>query len=145
VPPQLSIPYGARITVSGFPGAAYVLRNKDDAVHVGLILDDDVTELVRWFHPGDPTITWHGRADPGLIKPWWVKAPWIADWSNPVELFTVHASHFKKARYKGWSALDAQGLVTRADLLAMRAKRAPDVDICSIVQLGVQTQAKPGS
>jgi len=138
------IPYGARVTISSFPGAAYALRRKGVAIHVGLILDDDATELVRWFYPDDPMITWHGVADPGKIKPWWVRAPWVADWSDTEHLFIVHASHFMKARYKGWEALDAEGLVTRPDLLAMRAKRAPDVDICSFIHLGLSEKTKSG-
>jgi hypothetical protein len=99
---------------------------------------------MRWFYPDDPKIKWQGVTDPGEIKPWWVKAPWVADWDDLEELFIVHVSHFMKARYQGWVVLDGQGLVTRADLLDMRAKRKPDVDICSIERLGVQVSTGAG-
>jgi hypothetical protein len=110
-----------------------------------LILDDDVTETMRWFYPDDPKIKWQGVADPGKIKPWWVKAPWVADWNDPGKLLIAHASRWTRAKRKGWLALDELGLVTRADFLPMQVKRAPDVDICSIEQLGVQGSTRAGS
>jgi hypothetical protein len=148
--PQTNIPYGARVTIESFPGAVYTTRERDGKQHVGVILDDDVTETLRWFHKDDPALVWHGVVAPGRIFPWQIKPPWIKDFTDPQETFTVYASHFMKARHKGFLELQKYGLVAHADLLEMRVRRGRDdvktgtVDICASQRLGRADTAAGG-
>jgi hypothetical protein len=110
--------WGSIVDIDGFQGIIVEARGK----YVGIILKEDDTEIVKFFHPCDPKIQYYRVIDPGKIREWWVKHP-SGSWGDIDNLNIVCASTYMKARYKGWKKFNDAECVTREDLLLIRARR----------------------